>query len=481
MERVKQHTMTVRKHDKHTETPMTQPNILFLYSDQHRYDCLGGNGHPQLATPYLDRLAGEGTSFTHAFCPAPICVPTRCSLLTGAWPWRHGTVMNFDSESYRPLSKTPAMYPLLLRRQGYCTAHVGRWHVEPGSSPLQFGYDEHVSDTEYVGWRDRQGLPPRPETGWFGGTDADITSDQSFLKWEADQTIGLIRKAGREDRPFLIEWHTVAPHLPNIVPEPFASMYPPDQIAPWPGFHDALEGKPYIQAQQRRTWQVDGWSWRDWAPVVSRYLGEISLYDQQIGRVLGVLDELGLRDNTLVVYTSDHGDLCGSHGMIDKQYVMYDDVVRVPMMARFPGVVPAGYTCNAFVCNSIDLAYTFVALAGAAPPQSFAGRNILQIVDGNDQAPREDIYSIFVGNQFGLFSQRMVRNRQWKYVWNATAEDELYDLENDPAEIRNLARQAAHGETLRHLRCRLVEWMRQTGDKLLNQWTERQLLEGLKI
>ena len=164
--------------------PDRRPNILFLLSDQHRFDCLGVNGHPQVATPALDTLAAAGVNFTHAFTPAPICVPTRCSLLTGAWPWRHGTVMNFDGESYRPLDDTLPVYPHLLREVGYITAHVGRWHVKPGSSPLNFGYDTHLPgggseepkvEGGYDYWRAKQGLPARPEPGFFGEKDPYIS------------------------------------------------------------------------------------------------------------------------------------------------------------------------------------------------------------------------------------------------------------------------------------------------------------------
>ena len=469
---------------------MGRPNIVFFYSDQHRFDCLGVNGHSVVQTPNMDRLAKEGANATSAFCPSPICVPARCSLLTGAWPSRHGTVMNFDGESYVPLDESLAVYPALLRESGYYTGHVGRWHVKEDSSPLEFGFMEHIQGGGaeepagpggYAEWRAGLGLAERPETGFFGGVDPHIGPDESFMKWEADRTIEMIRKAAGQEKPFLIEWHTVAPHLPNIVPEPFASMYPPEELKPWAGFDDPLDGKPYIQSQQRRTWQVEGWKWEQWSPMVGRCLGEISLYDQQIGRVLDVLDELGLSDDTLVVYSADHGDMCGSHGMMDKHYIMYDDVVHIPLIVRLPGRVRAGQSCDAFLDNSVDLAYTFVELAGITPPDSFAGRSVIDAINGKDPNPREDIFATFVGNQFGLLSQRMVRNRRWKYVWNAVAQDELYDLQNDPGEISNLATDAGHAEQLAVMRGRLIAWMKETGDTLLNMWTEAQLAKGLTV
>ena len=195
--------------------------------------------------------------------------------------------------------------------------------------------------------------------------------------------------------------------------------------------------------------------------------------------MLAALDELGMRDNTLVIYSSDHGDMCGSHGMIDKQHVMYDDIMRVPMILNLPGLIAAGQTCDAFLINSLDLPWTFLELAGVERPDTFAGRSVLAAAGGQDPNPRGDVYGYFCGNQFSLASQRMVRDRRWKYIWNAYAEDELYDLENDPGEITNLAPRDESADQLQRLRHRLVEWMEQTEDKLLNFWTRRQLLEGL--
>ena len=289
-------------------------------------------------------------------------------------------------------------------------------------------------------------------------------------------------EAAKERRsPFFIRWDSSEPHLPNIVPEPYASLYPPEAIAPWPSFPDPLSGKPYMQAQQRRTWGVDAWSWEDWAPVVARYLGEISLLDAQIGRVLDGLERLGLAENTLVVYSTDHGDLCGGHGMVDKHYVMYDDVVHVPLIARWPGRIAAGSTCDAFVSHSIDLASTFCDAAGVRIPSTFRGQSLLPLFAGSQENGREDIFSVYHGNQFGLYSQRMVRDRRWKVVWNATAEDELYDLETDPGEVNNRATDRACADELARLRRRVVAWMEATRDPLLNGWTRAQLLEGRSL
>jgi arylsulfatase A-like enzyme len=357
---------------------------------------------------------------------------------------------------------------------------VGKWHVDKQRPPTAFGFDEYVPEEGYGPWRRRQGLPPRPKTnGYFGEIDPAITPEQSRLAWGADQLLTMLAQTAQRSQPFFIRWDPSEPHLPNVVPEPYASLYPPESIPPWPNFADPLANKPYIQRQQRQSWGVAQWTWQQWAPIVGRYLGEIALLDAQIGRVLAGLEALGLAENTVVVYAADHGDLCGAHGMIDKHYVMYDEVVRVPLLMRWPAGIASGIQCERFV-STLDLASTFCELAGANPPDSFMGSSLLPLLDGRLPG-RDDIYATYHGNQFGLYSQRMVRTEQWKYVWNPTAQDELYDLAADPGEITNLAGNARCAEPLAAMRQRLVGWLEQSQDPLLNGWTRRQLVEGRKL
>ncbi len=183
----------------------------------------------------------------------------------------------------------------------------------------------------------------------------------------------------------------------------------------------------------------------------------------------------GAGADTMVVYTSDHGDMCGSHGMMDKHYIMYDDVVRVPLVVRCPSRVPAGGTCDAFVSSALDLARTFLDLAGVPGPGSFVGQSLVSALRGGAGPDRAYVVSTYHGNQLGLFTQRMIRDSRWKYVWNATAEDELYDLQSDPGEIQNRATDPAAGSHLSRLRRQLLAWMQAERDPILNSWVERQL------
>jgi arylsulfatase A-like enzyme len=458
------------------------PNILLIHSDQHRFDSLGINRHPLVQTPNLDRLGHEGVNFTHAFTPTPICSPARASLLTGMWPTSHGCVSIPGSETYRPSHAGLPVFTDLLCQAGYRLGHVGRFHNETKQNPTHHGVHDFVPEWEYDKWRKNAGLPPIPKlNGWFGETDTGIRVEDSRLAWGANQVIEKMDQSRKEGKNFFVRWDTIEPHLPCVPPEPYASMYPPGKIPPWPSFGDLLKGKPYIQAQQKRTWGVADWGWDQWAPVVSRYLGVISLLDEQIGRLLRYLDEKGLSENTLVIYSTDHGDLCGGHGMIDKHFVLYDDVARVPLLMRFPGVIPSGKTCDAFVSHEIDLASTFLDAAGIPIPKTFQGVSLLPSGQWEGETGREDIFAMWQGAQLGLYTQRMVRDRKWKYIWNATAEDELYFLQEDPGELINRATDPTAKIELSRLRTRLIDWMEKISDPLLNPWIRKQILENLKI
>lgn len=457
-------------------------NILLIQADQHRFDCLGVNGHPLVKTPNLDRLAAEGVNFTHAFTAIPVCAPARTSLMNGRWPHQHLAIANHGTEAPRPAVDGLPTFSEQLRGAGYWLGHLGTWDVHPEKDSTTYGFHEFVSAAAYTAWRAAEGLPPRPaENGFYGECDPHITPEQSRLAWGADQILRMLPADGKNSTPFFIRWDPSEPHLPNVVPEPYCSQYAPADIAPWPSVPDPLEGKPYMQAQQRRSWKLTDWTWADWSPIVARYLGEITLLDAQVGRILDALDERGLTGSTLVIYTSDHGDLCGGHGMIDKHYIMYDDVVRIPLIARWPGHIAPGRQCDAFVSTSVDLPPTFCEVADVAVPETFQGTSVRALLEGEETNGRTDIYSTYHGNQFGLYSQRMVRDHRWKYVWNATAEDELYDLQSDPGEIRNRATDADCGQELVRLRQRLVAWMEESRDPLLNFWTRAQLLEGLTV
>ncbi|MHB0856941.1 MAG: sulfatase-like hydrolase/transferase [Anaerolineae bacterium] len=463
---------------------MSKPNILLIQSDQHRYDCSGFSGHPVVQTPTLDRLASQGVRFTHAFSPSPICCPARQSLMCGKWPEVHGGLWNFDHGL--PLREfTEPIWGEALARAGYQLGVVGKWHVHPRRSPLDYGYHDFVSPGAYATWRLGEGLPGVVYDGsvpWMGGVDP-VAVEQAAPHWQAAQVIRLIETYQRQERPWHVALNFDGPHLPCTPSGPFAGMYDAKDMPRWGSFDDTFENKPYIQRQQLVSWGIEDLGWVDWARYVVRYLGMVSQIDDAVGQVLAALDALGLAEDTLVVYTADHGDNGGSHRMIDKHNVMYDDVVRIPLLVRWPGMADSGRVCDAFVVNALDLASTACEAAGLPVPPDYQGRSLLPLLSGGTPEDwRRDAVATYNGSQFGPFAQRMLRDRRFKYVWNPTDVDELYDLANDPWELTNLINRPEHASTLQDMRLRLLTQLQEHGDGLVDSdWPRNQLKYGRKL
>jgi len=465
----------------------SQPNVLMIVSDQHRLDCVGASDDYPVATPHLDALAREGAWFSSAYTPIPLCTPARQALLTGVRAESTGGLWNYDLASRIPaLDPGEYSWPRELQSAGYRSRYIGKWHVSPDHDPTRFGYDSWIPLEAYDAWREER-HPGRPlPSDWFGELDVVPTAD-SRTHWMADRAAEFLAEAATADAPWHLRLDFLEPHLPCVPTEEFAARYPVDEIPRWRAFDDPLVGKPYIQRQQRVNWGVEDWTWEEWAPIVARYYAVITQLDDAVGRILAALDATGQASETLVVYTTDHGDLCGSHGMMDKHYVMYDDVVRVPLILRWPDRIPAETRSDAFTYNMLDLPPTIAQAIGVAAPPRAHGLPLFDaseagLVPSAATAAREHVVSTYNGQQFGLFTQRMLRTRRWKYVWNPTDVDELYDLENDPDELVNIIGEPAAAEVLPELRTRLYHQLRRDDDSMVaNDWMARQLLEGRKL
>ncbi len=465
-----------------------KPNILLIMADQHRYDCIGCNGNSLIKTPNFDRLAAEGVRFSNAFTSIPVCCPARQSALNGRRNESFGALWNYNS----PL-KTGALAPGEyswagdLRKAGYSNGYLGVWDVNPEYSPLQYGYDEYVSLKEYSAFREKAYGKPQFNNGYLGENDS-IPVEDSNTHWLAHKAIELIGRYSRAgDSPWHLNLNFSVPHLPCRPAGRFAEMYKPSEMPEWGSFRDEFKDKPYIQLQQIYTWEIEKFTWEDWAPIVARYYGIISQMDDAVGLVLDELERLGIAEETIVVYTSDHGDMCGAHRMIDKHYIMYDDVVRVPYIVRWPGVSDAGRECGSFIYSTLDMAPTMLDLAGIENKDFFHGMSYLPLLNGikavsSEHAWRTEVVSSYNGQQFGLYTQRMIRGQKWKYIWNTTDVDELYDLEQDPFELVNRINDTSLADILADLRIRLRDILIKDGDGLMKSpWLLKQLSENRKI
>ena len=450
-----------------------KPNILFISCDQQRWDCLGFNNRYPVKTPNIDRLAAEGISFDNSYTPLPTCCPARQALLCGKRPERYGALWNFDQGT--PVGSVPAdafSWAASLSDMGYRTGYVGKWHVSPTLTPLDFGYEDYVTDRELNAYQRKKNPDKGFKSGFFGEVSPYPCEDSPTHR-NAAHVIDLIDKY--DGAPWHIKMDFAEPHLPCRPSEPFASMY--ESVPKWNSFDDTLENKPMIQRQMRLNWNTAERSWEEFHETARLYYGYISQIDDAVGRVIGHLENKGLLDNTIIIYTADHGDLCGDRRMMDKHYVMYDEVVRVPLVIRYPKLIEGGRHSRAFVTNMLDLVPTILELAGAAVPEDLDGISLLPYLTGEtSDSIRKYAMVTYNGQQFGLYTQRMIRNEKYKYVWNPTDMDELYDMENDPCELENLSGREEYEEILRQLRLDLLAELDAVKDcTVTSKWLRDQL------
>jgi arylsulfatase A-like enzyme len=377
-----------------------------------------------------------------------------------------------------------------LKSAGYRTAYFGKWHVNPDYGPAHYGFDASWPGGDPQN-RKAHGTEPvvlhpvekQAVYGLIGGMDPRPLqeTDTHVL---ARRCLEHLDELAAGSSPWHVRLDFAEPHEPCYPAEPFASMYDPASVPEWANFREGFANKPYIQQQQLYTWNVEDWTWREWSVYLAGYFGVISQYDDAVGRVVAGLEELGLLSNTMIVFTSDHGDPAGSHRIMEKVHVMYDELVRVPLVVRWDGVVDPGRRNDDFISHFLDLGPTVLEAAGLPVPDAFQGISFLdRLGGGSSSTTRDCITSSCNGQQFGLYSQRMIRDKNYKYIWNCTDIDELYDLENDPYEMRNLVGTEGSEEILAAYRRRLYEERSKLRDPLVSTlWMRNQLLNpGRKL
>jgi arylsulfatase A-like enzyme len=473
-----------------------RPNILLLVSDQQRYDTLGCNGNRLIRTPHLDRLAEQGMRFTRAYTVCATCSPARASMLTGLYPHNHGMLNNQNCNQVfqRNLPEDVRLVSQDLIEAGYQCAYSGKWHVGTEKLPSHYGfegmdvpgYGNPYEIPEYEAYLQANGLVRPGRRDAFGHYDGgqplagvlDGPVEASAPYFLADYTIDLLRRqaaAGqRTGQPFMIFSSFWAPHWPVFVPEPYASMIDPDDVPLPASFHDTFEGRTRMAERMSRCWPVtDVQDEHDWRRLIARYWEFCMLLDDQVGRILSALDELALADDTLVLFTTDHGDMQGAHGgMYDKGMFMFEETYHIPMLARWPGVTPPGAICDAFVSN-MDVASTALDAPGVPVPDAHDGHSLAPLLRDSDADWADDVYCQFTGYRV-LATMRMVRWSHYKYVFNAHDYDEFYDLAADPNELHNVVSDPAHRAAAQEGRQRLIRHADASGEAI--SWPIRQML-----
>jgi len=432
-----------------------QPNILIIMSDDQGPWAMGCAGCPDIRTPSLDRLAESGTRFTNFFCASPVCSPARASFLTGRIPSQHGVhdwlkSGNIEVEDGvtwcgkdRPIEYLQGMtgFTDVLADSGYVCGLSGKWHLGDSGNPQKghtYWYAHSLGGDNYMNYF------------VFENSPEFVNRKQYVTDYFTDKAIDFLEKHGKGERPFCLSVHYTAPHAPwnpenhpdDILASyrdcPFDS-FPDEPPHPWGGWQPSPE-------KRRETREG--------------YSTAITAMDIGIGRLMDKLDELELRDNTLVVFLSDNGFNVGHHGICGKgngtfPLNMYDTSVKVPFIASLPGRVPEGLRHEG-LCSQYDFMPTILDYVGVANPGAgkLPGRSFAAALKGETDEGAEQVV---VCDEYGPV--RMIRDHEWKYVHRYPyGPHELYCLAEDPDEKTDLIEDAKHRETVARLRGRLEDW-----------------------
>lgn len=468
------------------------PNMLFLMTDQHSPWTLGCYGNERASTPNFDRLADEGTRFSDAFTPTAICTPARASLLTGAAPFRHKLLANYERNVgyLEDLPDDQFTFPEALRSAGWRLGLVGKWHGGVRKNAASYGFEgpdlvgwhNPVDHPDYLAYLDEHGLPPYKVSCKVRGTAPNGSPgnlmaallhqpvEATFEHYLADRTIEMMRcfADDPDGRPFFLATHFFGPHLPYILPAEYLYRHDPDAMTLPASAAETFEAKPPVQANYSGLWAYDTMTEATTRALLAAYLGYVELIDLEIGRILNAVDELGLWDSTATMFVADHGEFGGGHRLHDKGPAMYDEIYRIPAAVRVPGM-PARQVRDELVTLT-DFAATILDVAGLDTAPATDSRSLLPLVAGERPTWSSTVLAEFHGHHFP-YPQRMLRTRTHKLVVNPESVNELYDLRTDPDELVNRIDDPALVEVRRELMTELYRQLRERGDNFFHWMT----------
>lgn len=474
---------------------MPPTHILFITTDQQHYNVLG-SVNPRVHTPNLDRLAREGTRFERAYCVNPTCSPSRATLITGLYPawhgcWAIGVKLPEDVSTagdlfqqhgyesilvgkahFQPLVSVPGSESIesqpLMRDLDFWRNFHGPWYGFNHVETARMHANESHAGQHYALWMEEKGLanwrdyfepwPPQPTSKYSGpyymrdSLTWDLPEEFHPTHWVGERTVANMERCVAADRPFFLWASFFDPHPPYILPEPWASMYDPADMQPGhyqpgefdgmpPQFKRTLEENPrFDDLKEPGGKELHGFhSHRHTEDELRRslacYYGMVSLVDAEVGRILDALDRLGIAENTLVVFSTDHGHLLGQHGLIAKGAFHYEDMLRIPMIARYPGRVPAG-TSSTCLQSQIDFVPTFLDAAGIPVPGLMQGASQLPVWAG-DLPGRDWVLVENRHNPTTLDLRTLITDRYKITVYRTADYGELFDLHEDPGEVHN--------------------------------------------
>jgi arylsulfatase len=468
----------------HADQPKGKPlNVLYVIADQHQAACLGVEGHPQALTPNIDRLAGEGVRFTNAYTQHPICTPSRVSILSSQYCHNHGY---YGLNGPPPATDLPSLFQH-FRRHGYRTGAFGKVHTPDTPTNWLAGHCDEIGDCysyyddndatgglslRYAAYlrqlglfekQDSNRLPEFPGDQQHEGRPSNIPYRHTVEGWTVTETIRFLEESG--DQPFCVQASLPRPHECYTPDRQFWDMYPDDLALPPTLYNSAAHRPPHFQAmvEQLKHYEFpiqpsnfEAGCRRVW----HAYLACITQVDYALGELVNYLERTGKRENTLIIYGSDHGAYSGTYGIAEKAPgICSDAVCRVPMVWSVPGVTQKGFVSRQLVEN-IDITPTLVSLCGLPPMDTVDGRDLTPLLKGGDTPVREIAVTENVWSK-GL------RWGPWRFVYYPKAlfgadVGELYNLENDPNETRNLYHDPASQAIVAEGRIRLLDWLTST-------------------
>lgn len=448
-----------------------RPNLLYIHTDQHNPFVTGCYGDPLIRTPNLDRLAENGAVFENTYCNSPICVPSRMSMLTGQHPyqnevWTNNHILDSGTPTLAHAMGAAGYRPVLIGRlhsvgpdqlRGYTERLVGdHGPNQPGGRSLDRGVLEGTN------------FPHRASLEKSGpGQTAYQVHDEVVTAAAIDylKQRGVEKRANMSTAPFSLTVGFMLPHAPYVAhkkdyqlyrdmitlprkPRPFSKEQ--HAFLRWWREHTGIKDVPEVEILRSR----------------AAYWALVTRFDAMIGQIMTALHDNDLADNTLIVYTSDHGDMVGEHGLWWK-HTFYEESVKVPLIVTWPGVIPAGQRCDRVV-SALDVNATILNALGAPPLPHSSGRSFLGLITGKEEMPWEDIaFSEYCADQFapeGGCYQRMIRRDAWKLVYYHEYEPQLFNLVEDPEETVN----RAEDPTCQEIRQALTE-------QVLNGWDPEEI------
>ncbi|MBI3679816.1 MAG: sulfatase [Acidobacteria bacterium] len=443
-----------------------RPNVLFIMTDDQRWDAMSCAGNKILKTPNMDRLAEGGIRFAHAFASNPLCSPSRGTILTGLYSHAHGVTTNGGRSHY--LRGDVQGYPAIQQRAGYYTAMVGKWHI----ASMPTGFDHWCILPGQGAYHDPQMVSPSGRLHFRGYVD-DIIADQALVTLETRP----------RNRPFSIICNFKAPHRDWRPAQRFEKVYDNISIPEPPTFHTSLADRPdpirntdmqvgdmpdFFQRGVDRNLPPAERKKLNFQLFLKNYYRTILGVDENLGRILDYLDRNGLAENTIVVYTGDNGFFLGEYGMFDKR-LMYEPSIRIPMLIRYPAGFKGGRVDNEHMALNNDVAHTFMDFCGLSlPPLARShGMSWRPILEGKAKWREDWLYENFeYPGPHCAPKARGIRTPEWKLIHYIQQPEawEMFHLPSDPEEHKNLAGSGAHREQLEKLRRRLDQLRTETAD-----------------